>query len=450
MKKTSLDLRNQRFAWWRAVVAFMIPLFVASGCKDDKVLGLELQPEGEFDPVGVLDTFTVKAFTLEGERQRSDEAQSYIGKLQSDMFGTSESALIMNFRLQVNNIYLENASSFNVDSVILHLQPTSAYGRFTDPVPVEVFEINQRIYADSAYFSDFSPRLEESAVGNYTMRLSKQISPLDSVIVDGQSKPFQFRIPLEQQLGEHLLAGLGSSYATNNSFQEYFNGLMVKVSDQMDASLDGAVYGFSLLDEQSGLSLYISTATTDTVVFYPLNNTTARINQFKHDYSNSLIQDYLNDPSTNEDLLFVQGMAGTRAEIQIPSLYTFGQEANIAINKATLSFTVADQQPDIYGNAQQLFLLDLEEGGIESLTLDYIYSPTRSGGQLDDASGTYTFDVTRHVQKVLEEAKLGNDVNYGLRLHAQVPVINGNDTTQNVVKGSDNIVLKLYHTDLKD
>ena len=39
-----------------------------------------------------------------------------------------------------------------------------------------------------------------------------------------------------------------------------------------------------------------------------------------------------------------------------------------------------------------------------------------------------TFDITRHVQRIVDEAQYGRDVNYGLRLHAQVPVLNGNDT----------------------
>lgn len=451
MKKTLLDLSFQRFALGRTVVFLAALLFVATSCREGSALGIELQPEGEFDPVNMIDTLTVRGFTMEGEAQRSDEAQSMLGRVQSNVFGASESALIMNFKFQSQGIFPDDPFGYTVDSVVLHFTPGQIYGEFTDPVPIEAYEITERIYADSAYLSDFQPALEESPLGTYTMQLDEPLTAKDFVVVDGDTVPFQFRMPLDNKLGAYLLAGLDNQYSTISEFKDYFNGIMLRVSDQMNPGISGAIYLFSLTDEESGLSVYASKPGADPVkVFYPITISETRINQFTHSYAGSTVETYLNNPSEDEDVLFVQGMAGTRAEIQIPYLVDFAQKANVAINKATLSFSLSDMQPDALGNGEQLFLLDLEEDDVESLTLDYIYSQIRSGGAYDQTTNSYEFDITRHVQKVIDEARIGNDVNYGLRLHAQVPVINGNDTSQNVVKGSDNIVLKLYHTDLND
>ncbi|MEX2597495.1 MAG: DUF4270 family protein, partial [Salibacteraceae bacterium] len=153
------------------------------------------------------------------------------------------------------------------------------------------------------------------------------------------------------------------------------------------------------------------------------------------------------------DYLFVQGMSGVKSLIEIPYLDEFGANTELAVNWATMSFEVADVQPDYLELSPQLYLLDyeIEQGGtdtIETLTLDYTFSTTRYGGIYDESAKTYTFDVTRQVQKIIDNAKMGKDVNLGFTLNAQVPVLNDNREHQNALKGSDNIVFKVYYTDI--
>jgi hypothetical protein len=120
-----------------------------------------------------------------------------------------------------------------------------------------------------------------------------------------------------------------------------------------------------------------------------------------------------------------------------------------------LTFTGADEQPEDLARSAILYLLDYEIDPttgerIETLTSDYSFSVTRHGGDYDEATNSYAFDITRQVQHVISSAKKGEDVNLGYTLNAQVPVLNGNVRTQNVLKGSNNIVLKLYYTDISD
>jgi hypothetical protein len=452
VKQNSTQQYQQRFAYWRTVV-FLLPIlgaFSFISCKDDNLLGLELQPDGQFDSIAVVDSFTVSAFTLLGERQRTDEAQSFLGKVNSPIFGSTESALILNFSMITGNTQVD-FTGYSVESVTLHLRPNKVYGDPNESVPVEVFELNQQIYKDSSYYSDFAPSLKPVLIGSANLSSGKQISATDSITIEGEKEAYQFLIPLELAVGEFLKKGLEDSITQDiKSFQSYFYGLMLKVQDGYLPTGDGAIYSMALLTGESSIRVKVTNGTETEYINYPLTSLCARVNQFTHDYAGSLTESYLNNGSKNDDLIFVQGLSGTKAEVYFPGLYQFGVANNSAIAKATLEFQLADNQPATLGHSKQLYLLEIESDGSESLTLDYIYSKTRAGGRFDDDINGYTFDITRHVQRIVDEAQFGRDVNYGLRLHAQVPVLNGNDTAQNVIEGLDNIVLKLYHTDINN
>ena len=126
MKKTLQKINVQRFAFVQAVV-FLSALLTFSACNDDELLGLELQPEGQYDTLAITDNLVVEAFTLVGEPQRSDEAQSFVGRVQSEEFGSTESALILNFDLLTGNTVID-FTNYDVDSVVLHLRPNLIFG----------------------------------------------------------------------------------------------------------------------------------------------------------------------------------------------------------------------------------------------------------------------------------------------------------------------------------
>jgi len=452
VKNTLSKFKDQRFVFVQTVV-FLSAILILSSCKDDELLGIELQPDGQFDTLAITDNLSIEAFTLLGEPQRSDEAQSFVGKVQSDQFGTSESSLLLNFDILQGNTDID-FTIYQVDSVVLSLRPNLIFGVPKNAIPIEVFELNETLLVSEEYQSDFDPEVKTTAIGSTTFSFSRQLKVPETVTIDTVTEVFQFRIKLDNELGEYLKEGIGDASAqSTEDFQEYFKGLMIKVGAGLDPTLTGAIYSMALLTGESGIKVYTSESgnvQNTEVIEYPITSKCARINKITHDYSSSLAQTYLDDVSNNDDLLFVQGLAGLRTEIHIPGLYEFGVNNNTAIAKAVLQFELANEQNGELSNSQRLYLLDLEKDGSESLTLDYIYSPSRSGGKFDEDINGYQFDITRHVQRIVQEAQKGVDVNYGLRLHAQVPVLNGNDTAHNVLKGLDNIALKLYHTDLNN
>lgn len=443
---------QQRFALGRAVVFFgAILLITTVSCKKDRLLGLEVQPDGQFDPLEYVDSLRIKAFTIEGEPQRSDEAQIFIGKLNTPAFGISSSALSLNFTFVTGNTQLD-FEGFQVDSVRLYLRPSTVYGESSISLPIEVLELDEYIRDDSAYYSDYAPAMKPEVMATTAWSLDDVNALTDSMRIDSVLEPFMLDIELPNELGNTLLELLSNPDAQDfNGFQEQFNGLHIRVPESEVPTEPGAIYSFGLLTGHSGIRVYLSSPDTNyrPVLRYPISSQCARFLKFSHDYTGSMAQPYLDD-STKNDLIFVQGLAGMKSEIHIPELYEMGRERLLAVSKAVLEFKMSDQQPEAFGRSKKLYLLDLEADGEETLTLDYIYDQERAGGKYDDELNGYRFDITRYVQKVFSEARQDKDVNYGLRLHAQVPVLNGNDTSHNVIQGVDNIVLKLYQTDLND
>ena len=250
--------------------------------------------------------------------------------------------------------------------------------------------------SSEVYTSDIDIDVDLTPIGTSSFSFGRQFKVPETISTDSVSEVFQYTITLDNSLGEYLKDGLSDAGASDTEgFQEYFKGLMIKVADDMDPSLSGAIYSMALLTGESGIKVYVSDAENTETIEYPITSRCARINKIDHDYSGSLAQTYLDDGTNNDDIVFVQGLGGLRTEIQIPELYDFGVENHTAIAKAVLRFELADEQHPELTNSKQLYLLDLESDGSESLTLDYIYSPNRSGGKFDEDINGYEFDITR-------------------------------------------------------
>lgn len=454
----------QRFALWRAVVFFGLLVVGISSCQKDRLIGLEVQPDGYLDSLTLIDSFTVEAYTFKSAPQISTRYQNFIGRLQNDAFGMSTAKLFVNFSLESENIFLvQSASNFTVEEVTLTLFPLVAYGDPSDSLTIDIYQTEQALSIDSNYTSERDFAYDDSPLGSMTIAFENNdsIGALYSVDPeDSNAVPFEgLKVNLDHDLGSYLLQGIGTYYTNSSDLLEYFHGLTF-VPRYEDASADGAIYNFDLTTAGAGLAVTYSYAPLDnpdsTVIEtldFPVRNTNTRFNQFDLDYSGGMVEQALNDKNSSE--IYVQGMSGTKAAIDIPYLNAFAEKTDVAISRAELIIPVSDLQPSALERSERLFLLDYEidpttGDTVESLTLDYAFNSLRYGGVYDEDAGEYSFDVTREIQEIIEAVQRGEDRNFGFTLNAQVPVLNGNIPNQNVLAGSDNIVLKLFFTDLSE
>lgn len=442
-------LSTQRFAFWQAVVFLGLSSVVFS-CKDDNLVGLEIQPEGEFDGVVVFDSFLINTTTRQSDPVNSYQLQNYLGKISSPEFGVTTTNIAVDFVIGTVSPP-ENFESYTIDSAVLHLMPTSVYGHGADGPTIEIYKLSDPLNA-SSYTSDFEPNYEMDLVGSFSLKLpTDTIDSLPKIIVGDSTslEPFQFRVPLSVDIANEL-----REWFADSTDLKSFNGLYLKVKDE-PITENGCLTQFSLLTSESRIRLYLTnydTVSEDNVIItFPIGSNAHRVSTYSHDYSGSDVETALASTNVSDEKVYIQGLAGSKAVINIPSLYDFTAGRKLAVAQAILTIPVDSTQTELFAFYPTLYLLDDDPSG-ESLTLDYLYSQGRHYARYDESIKSYRFDITRTIQKIFDASNNGTDVNYGFTLNAEVPSIpgSGNRWYQLVLLGSENAQLKVFYTDITD
>lgn len=442
----------QRFVSRQAVV-FLIVAGTLTSCNNDDLVGLGIQPEGQFDGIVFSDSFQVNTTSRYSDAILSYNYQNYLGEIQSEEFGSVRAGIALDFVLGSVSAP-DNIDKFSIDSCILHLMPTSFYGNYKNGSTIEVFKLASEL-SKQDYYGDFTPDLYGNPIGTFSLATDT----LKSVLIDGDSnnvEPFQYRIPLGLKLGEEL------KYWFENQTTGSFNGLYLKTVPNTNQE-EGCLYQFSLLTAESRIRLYLTNYDTipnqTIIVSYPIGSNAHRVSTYAFDYQGSKIKASLDSNLTTTRKVYIQGLGGSKAQIRIPGLSTFAQGRDLAISKAILTLPIDSTQtelfrPEAYAkrsntSSPKLILLDDDPTG-ESFTLDQLYSASRHNGNYNADSMTYSWDITRTVQKIIDGKNEGKDLNYGFTINFDVPAINGNQWYQIVLLGSKNATLKIYYTDITD
>ena len=116
-----------------------------------------------------------------------------------------------------------------------------------------------------------------------------------------------------------------------------------------------------------------------------------RSSYYNHDYSGSEIEAFFNDEEKGDSLLFLQGMAGSDVEINIPA-FADTEFANFIINKSELEFYVyEDENSALYEPLESILLQRYNEEGNLVATNDVFLAQQdlqdeSFGGQLTEGS----------------------------------------------------------------
>ncbi|NRB63534.1 MAG: DUF4270 family protein, partial [Saprospiraceae bacterium] len=156
-----------RCSYLVAFFAFMITF----GCSDPTTIGSDLLEE-DLAQLEVIDTLTIEAYTIPGERVRTyspfTALESYmVNNLQDPVFGSTEAITYFQTRLEFTNPLFTNAIP---DSLVLVLgYDTSAfYGDLTQPFTMDVLRLQEEIDQNDDFYSDTAAIFREPPVGTIT------------------------------------------------------------------------------------------------------------------------------------------------------------------------------------------------------------------------------------------------------------------------------------------
>ncbi len=377
----------------KALMVLMVGLWLVN-CNDPTTIGSDLLDGDELN-FDFTDTITLVGQVVED----GDSIITYpgtiglglesflVGVIEEPIFGRTESSIFVNPYLTNNEIPKFARGEFfqdlqlQLDSIILVL-PYDTSGIYGDTInesfSIDVFELEEGLDREETYYSNqsfaYNPipiaRAENFRPRPYT-RLQTLFPNENSDIYDTLETEPQLRIRFTPEFEDRFFPTFIDdtlNFQNDTLFLNFFKGLHIRSAS--NSSTQGML-SFDLNVVNSGISVYYKTKDGPAVYRFTVSGEPVSMTHFEHDYSGSLVGDFLNnDPSEEDSILFVQGMAGVSTIFEIPYSESWD---NIIVNKAELEIPVLSHPDDnlILDPARQLALEEVMEDGSTRLINDF-------------------------------------------------------------------------------
>ena len=396
--------------------AFYILLAVLFACNDPDIIGLDLPGSARFTITNdSIDNFTIK--TVSEDSLRSDESQNLLlGQINDPIFGENKGSFCTQMLLPNNNI--DAINGIEVDSVFLTYSISDHYGDLneSEDLEINVYRLSEDIYKDSNYYSDTSFNYDpNNLVTNY-------------FINEGDSSTSSFiNIQLDNSFGEIIMNETGGSNMIDNvAFLEFFKGFHV------EATASNTILYLNPIADKSRFSIYYHEIGGDTALSFDfeLGGDATRINMFNKKDINDI------SPDVNE--IFIQSMAGYKAEFDFTNLEEIQTKClGKSINRVTIDFEAFENND--YPLHEKLYLLrENNEEKIVFLTDFTIEGEGHFGGEFDN--NTYSFNITRYFVQLLTNDQYTN------KLYL-VPVL-GSANANRTILDKSKIFINIIYTEI--
>jgi hypothetical protein len=408
---------NIKFFQWRRVgllsATFFCIFFALVACeKTDSLVGAGVY-DGLLDSDG-NDTFAINTYTITEDSIFSrNPIFAMLGSYNDPVFGKFDASFYSQFRLQTLSPAFEvDAPVFVIDSVVLGLEHRVVadldfkgyYGK-TDAQTVEVYRMNEVMYNDSLYygFTTF-----ETGVENLVQPGKEVITPRPNTrtIIGNDTLSPQLRIHLKPSFGMQLVqeaVNNPTSYASNEAFLEFFNGLHVKVNNGSQPSGNGGAFNFNLNAANSKMTIYFR-QNDDTLRYdFIINNNCVKVNHVDVDNAGTAVQNVINNPIAGNNLYYAQAFR-SRAVMEFPTVTNIPPTA--VVHKATLIIPVSYESGKIYYPSEAITILT------KITDTSTRYANIQINGFYDDNLKAYIINMRDYFQKVVK----GQYANRGLYL----------------------------------
>ena len=364
------------------------------------------------------DTITIKSSTvLIDSIYTGSPSTLLLGSFSHPVLGVTESA----FFTQIANIDTLFAKSTSVyDSLNLRLVYGGFQGDTTKTQTISVYRLLDSLSLKTNYFANSTVRSDASILGRHTF----SPRPIRTKAMNGDSAQFDtLRFRMSDSFGRELLSKYADVKvaAGDKGFRDYFPGMLFKST----ASSAGAIINFNPSFSRMTLYFHNPGDTTKYHIdyYFSLSNAyypefLARFNQIKSTKSGPLAAlknpgDIVSSAATS-GLTYIQAGTGLSTKIEFPYLMNLKGNRNVAVNKAELVLTAADNI-DLINTVGQLSIVETNATNRtlrNSYGLKYLLSEGGTGvntAGINQLSRTYTFNVTTAIQSLL----VGKQANSG-------------------------------------
>ena len=400
-------MKDRYFELKNLTGAILLLLVVAWGCKQgDQTLGVDLLPG-----VKILDTryhqekTSISTSVYTDTKIRVDRPKyNLLGSFNDPVFGRTDASFVAQFRLPFYRAFLPTAA---IDSAVLIMTYKTIYGDTVSSQNLQVYELASSLNYEAKYLSSFNvgnlAATEPIGTGNFIPKFRT-----DSTKVDTTTQVI--RVRLKNSFGSSLLGIDSLNLASSDLFLNVFKGLYIRSTP---ISRKGTLVSIinapmaNTTESNPRIFLYYHDAKSDTLSYgCEITTNSANVASYVHDYSNAKFYTNLNKENNTDSLIYIQPAGGIKSKILVPSLSTWKDSANYAINKATLTFHADTIMSDSrrYEMPKRLYLT-LDSLGTEIFPADSKLSSSYYGGFYDATTATYSFNVTQHLQQIITGKK---------------------------------------------
>ena len=433
---------------------FFIAVFFMTGCENDELVGLEVQPDET--QVGLFSTDTT-SLILSTVRDDSVPTNIFttalLGSYVDPVFGYTESAVFTNFRLeQLDPSFTENPNLV-LDSAVLSFQITDAYYDRSNPnlanQSFKVYELTEPIDENTTYYSN-SPIPSGLDLIGEANAIPIKVQDSDSVEVLGQLEPRQIRIRLDSNRMSQLLLSGETAFNNNDALEDAFKGIVVVPDNPSQVINEGAILRLGMVSNFSKITFFFATD-IDTIETFDLliNQESDFYSVFDHDYAGSQVEMALNDTSASKENVYVQNLQGTAVKIELPFLEEWAEKGNILINQALLELPLDQTQTGDYDQNERLLVL-IDSAGTNIFPVDFDEGSSHFDGEFNATNNNYEINITRYIQQTILDYQAGINSNYDLLL---VGSRSGSIPQRTILKGlnpttGEKLKLKITYTNL--
>jgi len=401
-----------------------------SSCNNASVIGLNVQPNNIRLNVNFIDTTTLITKTVLTGPIETDQlvtqsitSDALIGTYWDPVFGKTSASFYT--QLRVNAYNPSFGTNPIVDSVILYLvyYDSSYYGQ-TPFVPqnINVSVITGSFANATPYYSNDSLSVGADLANSFSFIPN----PFDSVTINGAVSAPQLIIHLAPSFGQEILNN-PDNLTDSATFQNFLQGLYITTQNTTGLNVgQGNIFRFQMGNAGTNLIVYYHNNIASSLSFGFTFNSVSRFSNFKHNYSGidpTLAPQLGNTPPVQDDIVFIQPMAGTRVKIQMPYLMNWLSQGKIGINQAQLVIT-ANTSPlyplTTFVEPPTLVVYGINDDGTIYSLPDVGEGATYFGGTYNTTTYQYTFNIARYIQQVLD----GTLHNNGLYLTVLYEFIN--------------------------
>lgn len=413
---------------FRSLLIALVFLAAFSACKRNEG-NIVITGQQKSDQLKLFraDTFTLKASTVvEDSLPANNLTYVLLGEFHDPLFGKSKASIYA----KMNILAPENKfpNTIEPDSALLYIPLVDGlnfYGNSLIKQKIKIYALDETILGTNIYYQKQSkPRVNKNVSTDFYGTIYQQ--KLDSIGYQKGKMGLKpgLLIKLSKEFARQLQQMPSEAYQTNEGLLKHFNGIaIVPQNDELNPG-EGGFGVFDLanainINYRAKILLYYNDTST---YIFGFDGRSTIVNTSETGPYPEIIEVQLRQPNKQYNTTYVQALNGVKTKIEIPYFLNLVQsgthgENNVGINNATLRLYVDENTTVNYfaPPRMNLFQPTSRSSDRNRLVEDALAAPTKFGGVFNDKGRYYQFDITRHLQNVLNDmAFKGIDNNLGL------------------------------------